>query len=72
MMLITADWPGRIAEIHVSVGDQVAAESEIITIESMKMLTPVSAPAAGRVAAIHVDVDEFVDEGASLLELETT
>lgn len=69
-MLITADWPGRIAEIHVGVGDQVAANDEIITIESMKMLTPVAAPAAGRVSAIHVDVDEFVDEGASLMELE--
>jgi biotin carboxyl carrier protein len=69
-VIVTADWPGRVAEIHVTVGQQVAAEQEVFTIESMKMLTPVPAPVAGQVTAIHVRVDDFVDEGASLMELE--
>lgn len=67
---IRAEWPGRVAEIHVGVGDTVAAEQELITIESMKMLTPVPSPAAGTVQALDVAVDDFVDEGAVLLTLE--
>ena len=69
-MIVTADWPGRVAEIHVTIGQQVAAEEEVLTIESMKMLHPVPAPAAGQVTAVHVSVDDFVDEGAVLMELE--
>ena len=42
---VTSPWPGRVAEIHVAVGDQISEEQEIMTIESMKMLTPVPAPA---------------------------
>lgn len=70
-MLVTAGWPGRVAEIHVTVGQQVAPDDEILTIESMKMLTPVPAPSAGTVKELFVSIDDFVDEGAALLELET-
>ena len=67
---VTAEWPGRVAEIHVAVGDGVEAEQELITLESMKMLTPVVAPSAGTVAEILVAVDDFIDEGGVLLRLE--
>jgi len=66
---VTAEWPGRVAEIHVAVGDSVDEEQELITLESMKMLTPVVAPSAGTVAEIVVAVDDFVDEGGLLLRL---
>jgi biotin carboxyl carrier protein len=68
---VTSPWPGRVDEIHVAVGDQVTAEQEIMTIESMKMLTPVPSPAGGEVAEIVAAVDDFVDEGGVLLRLTT-
>jgi biotin carboxyl carrier protein len=67
---VAAEWPGRVAEIHVAAGDSVEAEQELITLESMKMLTPVVAPSAGTVAEIVVAVDDFVDEGGTLLRLD--
>ncbi len=64
---VSAEWPGTVAELHVGVGDTVAAEQEIITIESMKMLTPVLSPVAGTVAEILVEEGQFVDEGQAML-----
>jgi biotin carboxyl carrier protein len=66
---LRAEWPGRVAEIHVGVGDRVEQDQEVLTLESMKMLTPVTAPAAGSVAEIHVEIDQFVDEGAVLVRI---
>jgi biotin carboxyl carrier protein len=68
---VTSPWPGRVAEIHVTVGDQVVEEQEIMTVESMKMLTPVPSPAGGQVAEIVAAIDDFVDEGGVLLRLTT-
>ncbi len=66
-----AEWPGRVAEFHVAAGDSIEAEQELMTIESMKMLTPVPSPAAGTVAEIVVAIDDFVDEGVLLMRLST-
>lgn len=66
---VNADWPGTIAELAVAAGDQVAAEQELLTLESMKMLTPVPSPLAGTVESILVAVDEYVDEGQTLLRI---
>ena len=69
-MDVRAEWPGVVREIHVAVGATVAADDELITLESMKMLTPVVAPGAGRVDEVLVRVDDAVEEGALLLRLE--
>ncbi len=69
-MDVKSEWPGRVAEIHVGVGDAVQVEQELITLESMKMLTPIGAPAAGTVAEVLVEVDQFVDEGAVIVRLD--
>ncbi len=45
---------GKVIEILVAVGAQVAAGDEVIVIESMKMEIPVTAPRAGRVAQVAV------------------
>lgn len=45
---------GKVIEILVTVGVQVATGDEVIVIESMKMEIPVTAPRAGRVVAIAV------------------
>jgi len=67
---LEAPWPGVVQEILVAVGDLVEVDQEVVTIESMKMLTPVPSPHTGRVAAIHVEIGGYVDEGAVLLTLE--
>lgn len=69
MIEISSPWPGRVAEIAVSVGETVSEGQEVMTIESMKMLTPLPSPAAGTVQAIAVDIDQFVDEGELLFTL---
>lgn len=69
-MDVVAGWPGRVAELNVAVGDQVAVDDELVTIESMKMLMPVMAPVAGRVAEICVAVDQAVNEGEIILKLD--
>jgi hypothetical protein len=48
---------------------RLAADQELLTLESMKMLTPVPAPAAGRVEEIAVAADDYVDEGGLLIRL---
>ncbi len=69
-MKVEAPWPGVVQEIMVAVGDLVEVDQEVVTVESMKMLTPVPSPLAGRVAEIHVEIGGYVDEGAPLLTLE--
>lgn len=71
-VVVSAEWPGTVAELHVGVGDTVEPEQEIITIESMKMLTPVLSPVAGTVAEIQVEAGQFVDEGQTLLTITTS
>lgn len=69
-MDVVADWPGRVVEVNIAVGDQVILDQELVTIESMKMLMPVVAPAAGRVSEIRVAIDQAVNEGDTLLRIE--
>ena len=45
---------GKVIEILVTAGAQVAAGDEVIVIESMKVEIPVTAPHAGRVDRIVV------------------
>ncbi len=69
-MNIQAPWPGIVQEIMVAVGDQIEVDQEVITLESMKMMTPVSSPVAGRVSMINVEIGAYVAEGRVLLSVE--
>lgn len=68
-MEVEAPWPGTVQEIMIAVGDTVEEEQELLTLESMKMMTPVPSPGSGSVTAIHVEVGDYVEEGAPLLTL---
>jgi biotin carboxyl carrier protein len=67
---VAAPWPGIVQEVMVAVGDSVQEEDELLALESMKMINPVTAPAPGRVTAIHVATGDVVAAGARLVTLE--
>jgi pyruvate dehydrogenase E2 component (dihydrolipoamide acetyltransferase) len=59
-----------VIEILVSVGDTIAAEDPLVTLESDKATMDVPSPSAGVVKAIHVKVGDKVAEGTALVDLE--
>jgi pyruvate carboxylase len=61
--------PGVVSEIAVSVGRQVAAGDKLVVLESMKMLTTISAAHAGTVAEVFVNKGDRVDSDDLLLRL---
>jgi dihydrolipoamide dehydrogenase len=60
-----------VIEVHVAVGDTVAAEDPLITLESDKATMDVPAPVAGTVAAVKVGVDDRVSAGHPIIVLTT-
>jgi dihydrolipoamide dehydrogenase len=60
-----------IIEIHVSPGDEVAAEDPLVTLESDKATMDVPAPQAGTVKQLSVKIGDRVSEGSVLLTLES-
>jgi acetyl-CoA carboxylase biotin carboxyl carrier protein len=60
---------GTIIEILVEAGASIAAEAEVLVIESMKMQVPITAPSAGRVDSIAVQEGQVVQEGDLLMTL---
>jgi glutaconyl-CoA/methylmalonyl-CoA decarboxylase subunit gamma len=57
---------GIVQAIEGSVGTTVAAGDLVITLEAMKMYTPINAVSAGTITAIHVKVGDAVEEGQVL------
>ncbi len=68
--IVRAGLPGVVVAMHVGVGDMVVANDTLVTIESMKMETPIVAPFAGRVRQVFTGTNVQVDSGAQLLQLE--
>jgi len=63
--------PGSVIRIDASIGDALEEDDAVITVESMKMEIPVSAPIAGRVAEILVREGDAVAVGQVVAALET-
>ncbi len=61
--------PGVVAEVNVAVGDPVAKGQPLATIESMKILTVITAPRSGKVARIHLDPGQSFEKNAVLVTL---
>jgi dihydrolipoamide dehydrogenase len=60
-----------VIEVLVSVGDIVAVDDPLITLESDKATMDVPAPAAGTVDAVKVNVGDTVSAGHPILDLRT-
>jgi acetyl-CoA carboxylase biotin carboxyl carrier protein len=68
---VRAHITGTVWKILVKVGDVVAADQQLVILESMKMEMPIESPEAGRVASIATSEGASVDEGDPLLTLES-
>ena len=65
-----APMPGVVVELKAAVGDRVVRGQPLMIIESMKILTVISAPRDGQVAGIHFEPGESFDKNAALVSLE--
>src|SRR5215218_8733064 len=59
-----------VIEIHVAVGDEVAPEDPLVTLESDKATMDIPAPSAGKVADLRVALEDKVSEGSVILVLD--
>jgi biotin carboxyl carrier protein len=68
---VLCEMTGTVMEVLVAAGDQVAAEAELLIIESMKMEIPVESPVAGIIDEVLVAPEQRVNEGDLLFRIET-
>ncbi|HQR59721.1 MAG TPA: dihydrolipoamide acyltransferase [Azonexus sp.] len=61
-----------ILELLVKVGDVIARDDTVLTLETGKVGLDIPTPRAGRVVEIHVREGDTIDEGALLVTLEAT
>ena len=64
-------FPAVVATVHVGVGDEVATDDALVTIEAMKMLHTIAAPGPGRVASVAVAVGDTVAQHQRLVTFES-
>lgn len=67
---IVSDLVANVAQVQVSVGQQVEAGEELVLLESMKMEIPVVAELPGTVSAVRVQPGDVVQEGDILVILD--
>jgi biotin carboxyl carrier protein len=60
---------GVVQEVHVSVGQAVNEGDKVVSLEAMKMVTPVVARRGGTVTKIAVKAGDPVDAGQVLLTI---
>jgi acetyl/propionyl-CoA carboxylase alpha subunit len=69
---VTAPMPGKVIEVKVDAGAQVAPHQPLVVLEAMKMEQIVSAPYDATVGSVEVAAGEQVTTGTVLVTLETT
>jgi biotin carboxyl carrier protein len=67
---LKAMMPGRVVNVLVNVGDEVAAQQGLLVVEAMKMENELKAPKAGKVVEIKVKPGQTVEKGELLLVVE--
>ena len=71
-VVVRTGWPALIGSLLVAEGDQVVAGQPIAALESMKMVTTVTAPLSGQVTAVCVLPNAQVEKGEPLLRIRTS
>lgn len=66
---LMTEWACTVREVHVTAGENVSIDQELLLVESMKMLIPVVSPRSGTVVEVFVEVDQVMDEGHALVSI---
>ncbi|HKD67139.1 MAG TPA: biotin/lipoyl-containing protein [Candidatus Binataceae bacterium] len=67
---LKAMMPGRVVNVLVKAGDEVAADQGIVVVEAMKMENELKTPKGGKVLEIKVSVGQAVEKGEILAVIE--
>ena len=67
---VGAPIPGKVVEVKVKAGQQVAENDPLFVIEAMKMETTISAEKEGKVAKVYLSEGELVDSEDLIIEFE--
>jgi biotin carboxyl carrier protein len=67
--IIRAPMPGLVVDVAVAQGERVVKGQAMMTIESMKILTVITAPRNGEVEKIHFQPGQAFDRNAALVTL---
>ena len=67
--MIYSEVSGTISEILVSNDQIVEKETDLIIIECMKMLIPVTAKNRGKIIKIYVKENDIINEGDKLIDM---
>ena len=62
--------PGKVVEVKVKEGQEVAEGDVLLVLEAMKMQNDLKAPMAGKVAKVHVSDGSNVEASTVLVELQ--
>lgn len=68
-MNVTAPMVGKLISIDVKIGDVVKKNDVLATLEAMKMMVKVFAPADGEVAEINASTDTVVNTNTVIVVL---
>ena len=68
--LVKAPMPGKVLQISVQEGDQVAIDTPVAVVEAMKMQNEYKAGVDGVVKSVHVLKGDTVEAGNILVEIE--
>jgi len=67
---VSAPTGGVVADLLVTVGQEVEVYQPVAVIESMKVMTPIDALIAGRVAELFVERGQRIEQGAAIARIE--
>ncbi len=69
---LAAPMPGKVIQVMVEAGQEVARGAALMVLEAMKMEHSIRAPADGVVREVRFSAGETVDEGAELIDFEAS
>ena len=69
---VLAPMPGRVLEVLVAPGEQVARGAVLLVLEAMKVQMRITAPADGMVATLRCRPGDLVEDGVELVSLTAT
>jgi acetyl-CoA carboxylase biotin carboxyl carrier protein len=68
--MVKSNMAGTVWKVLVKPGDKVAAGTDVLILESMKMEIPITAESDGVVKAVIVKEGDFVNDGDLVVEFE--